>query len=65
MADLIDRSVLKAALEAIEGDPYAKIIPLYFDYDYKIEELAEQFDCEISTISRNKKRLSLAIYDRL
>lgn len=58
-------AAVKAAVESVQDDAYAKIIPLYFDYGYKIEDLAEQFGCEVSTISRNKKRLSLLIYERL
>ena len=52
-----------AALKEVEADHYFKIIPLYFRYGYTIEEIAEVFDVEISTISRNKKRLSLNIYN--
>lgn len=59
-----DKSISKV-LEAVSGDPYFKIIPLYFSYGYTIEEIAEAFDVEISTISRNKKRLCLDIYNRL
>lgn len=57
-----DNAAIAAALKEIEQDPYFKIIPLYFNYGYTIEEIAEVFDVEISTISRNKKRLSLEIY---
>lgn len=51
------------ALKEVEADPYFKIIPLYFRYGYTIAEIAEVFDVEITTISRNKKRLSLKIYN--
>lgn len=54
-----------AALKQLENDTYYKIIPLYFSYGYTIEEIAEVFDVEISTISRNKKRLSLEIYNMI
>ena len=57
-----NNAAVAAALKEIEQDPYFKIIPLYFRYGYTIEEIAEVFDVEISTISRNKKRLSLDIY---
>lgn len=59
-----DKTITKV-LEGISGDQYFKIIPLYFSYGYTIEEIAEEFDVEISTISRNKKRLCLDIYNRL
>lgn len=51
------------ALKKVQADPYFKIIPLYFSYGYTIEDIAEVFDVEVSTISRNKKRLCLAVYN--
>lgn len=53
------------ALRKIEGDTYYKIIPLYFSYGYTIERIAEVFGVEVSTITRNKKRLCLAIYNSI
>lgn len=53
---------VSAALDKIQADKYFKIIPLYFRYEYTIEAIAEVFGVEISTISRNKKRLSLEVY---
>ena len=58
-----NNTAVAAALKEVESDKYFKIIPLYFNYGYTIEEIAEVFDVEISTISRNKKRLSLNIYN--
>lgn len=58
-----NNAAVAAALQELEGDTYFKIIPLYFNYGYTIEEIAEVFDVEISTISRNKKRLSLEFYN--
>lgn len=60
----IDSEISKA-LKGIESDPYYKIIPLFFSYEYTIEKIAEVFDVEISTIVRNKKRLCLKIYETL
>lgn len=59
-----DTAITKA-LHSIESDPYYKIIPLYFRYSYTIEKIAEVFDVEVSTITRNKKRLCLAIYNEI
>lgn len=53
------------ALRTIEDDTYYKIIPLYFRYRYTIEKIAEVFGVEVSTITRNKKRLCLAIYNSI
>lgn len=56
---------VKQALKKIEGDTYSEIIPLYYRERYTIERLAEYFDVEVSTITRNKKRLCLAIYNSI
>lgn len=50
------------ALESIKGDQYYNIIPLYYRNRLTIDWIAEDFNCEISTITRNKKRLCLKIY---
>ena len=50
------------ALERIKGDRYFKIITMYYRDRYTIDWIAEDFNCEISTITRNKKRLCLRIY---
>ena len=50
-------SVIDKALEKLHDDPYFDIIKLkYFDKK-KSEEIAECFDIDISTVSRNKNRL--------
>ena len=49
------------AIKAVSTDAYFKIIPSYFRDGKTIEQLAIAFDCEVSTISRNKKRLCLEI----
>ena len=60
-----DDTAIAAAIKKHEKDFYYKIIPLYFRYSYTIEDIAEVFDVEPSTISRNKKRLCIAIYNEL
>lgn len=50
------------ALKSIRDDPYYLIIVLYYREKKTIEQIAEIFDCEISTITRNKKRLCLELY---
>lgn len=50
------------ALEGIKGDQYFKIITMYYRDRFTIDWIAEEFNCEISTITRNKKRLCLRIY---
>lgn len=53
---------LRQALKQLEQDKYFNILPLFFGYNYTIESIAESFEVEVSTISRNKKRLCLELY---
>lgn len=54
---------IKLEIEKLKDDKYIKVIPLYYAMGYTIEEIAEDYGVEVSTISRNKKRLSLRIYE--
>lgn len=47
------------ALGSIKGDFYFGILPAFYCEQKTIEQIAEEFDCEISTVTRNKKRLCL------
>ena len=51
------------ALCALTKDPYYSIIPLYYCHLYTIERIAELLEVEVSTVTRNKKRLCIAFYD--
>lgn len=62
-ADGEGRRDIADAVKAFEHDKYIKIIPLYYYYHYTLEEIAEEYGVEVSTISRNKKRLALGIYN--
>lgn len=53
------------ALGRLAEDDYFNILPLYFRYGYTIEGVAETFGVEVSTIVRNKKRISLKLADLL
>lgn len=53
---------IRNALEGIRGDHYYNIITMYYRDRVTIDWIAEEFNCEISTITRNKKRLCLRIY---
>jgi len=49
------------ALEMVKDDPYYEIIGhKYFD-GWTMEEIAEKFGCDVSTVSRNKNRLVSAL----
>ncbi len=49
--------LVKSALKKIENDKWYDIIPMYYFDGMKIEAIAEELDCSVSTISDNKKRL--------
>lgn len=53
------------AIGKLEADPYVKILPLHFRYGYTIEGVAGVMGVDTSTIVRNKKRVSLRIYEIL
>ena len=53
---------IQTALKELENDSYFRIIPLYFAELNTIEQIAEKFNVEVSTITRNKKRLCLEIH---
>ena len=59
---LVDDTMFQAINE-ISDDTYFRIIPLYYEKQMTIENLAVDFGVDISTIVRNKKRLCLRIYD--
>lgn len=61
-AHQVDNQVWEA-LGIIGGDQYYTIIPLYFLKNYTIEKIAEILNVEVSTVSRNKKRLCIQFYD--
>ena len=53
------------ALRTLSDDPYIDIIYLHYRDDLTLENIAEYYDKEVSTIKRNKKRLIYKIYDLL
>ena len=53
------------AVKAVSGDRYFRILPMYFEQEQTIEEIAERLDVDVSTIVRNKKRLCLEVYKQL
>ena len=50
------------AIQGLRFDPYFKIIPMYFEEGQKIECIAEALKVDVRTVTRNKKRLCIAIY---
>lgn len=50
------------ALNEVQKDMYFSIIPLYYGKRMTHEQIAEKMSVEVSTITRNKKRLCIEIY---
>lgn len=53
------------ALNRLSDDPYSKAIFLYFRYGYTLEGIADSLGVDVSTVTRNKRRISLALYEIL
>ena len=53
------------AIQGIRFDPYARIIPMYYEQGKTLETIAEELGVDVSTVVRNKKRLCLAIYNEI
>lgn len=60
-----DDKELSAALEQLKGDRYRHILWMFYRDGYTIEEIAEQINVDVSTVTRNKKRLCLELYAKL
>lgn len=54
---------IENALSQLKDDRFYTIIPDYYGEGYTLEELAGRLHCDISTITRNKKRLCFEIYE--
>jgi DNA-directed RNA polymerase specialized sigma subunit len=54
---------LEEAIEQLKDDDYFDIIPLYYCTGNTIEHIASGYDVDVSTITRNKKRLCFEIYE--
>ena len=58
-------SIIDDALAKLKDDPYFEIIPMKYFENKTREEIAEYFDVDVSTISRNKNRLINLLQIRL
>jgi len=56
---------LERVLKELDYDPYFNIITLYYRDGYTLESVAEDMNCDISTVLRNKKRLCRIIYKKM
>lgn len=62
-ADGVVDNQMEHGLNALEEDPWYKILILYYEDRKTTENVAEELGCAITTIVRNKKRLVLRLYD--
>lgn len=53
---------LAEALDRLRNDMYFDIIPMYYHNRYTLENISERLYTDISTVSRNKKRLLIELY---
>lgn len=58
-------SVIDDALNALKDDPYYQIIPMKYFERMNREEIAEELNCDGSTVNRNKNRLINLLQIRL
>lgn len=49
------------ALDSLIDDDYFPVLLYYYEDRLTVEQIAEIYQCEVSTITRNKKRLCLQI----
>lgn len=54
---------IENAISQLKDDRFYTIIPDYYGEGYTLEDLAGRLHCDISTITRNKKRLCFEIYE--
>ena len=57
--------IIDDAIDCLKDDPYYEIIPMrYFD-NASMEDIAVHFECDVSTVRRNKNRLINLLQIRL
>lgn len=57
--------IIDGAIEMLKDDPYYHLIALRYFEGKSREEIAEYFDCDVSTVNRNKNRLINLLQIRL
>lgn len=57
--------IIEDAIDVLKGDPYYDLIRLRYFEGCTREEIAEHFDCDVSTVNRNKNRLINLLQIRL
>lgn len=57
--------IIDDAIAALQTDPYFDIIQMRYMDGHSREEIAEHFDCDVKTVTRNKNRLINLLQIRL
>lgn len=57
--------IIDDALDVLKDDPYYDLIGLRYFKGYSTEDIAEHFDCDVTTVRRNKNRLINLLQIRL
>ena len=57
--------IIDDAIECLKNDPYYDLIHLRYFEGCSREEIAEHFDCDVKTVTRNKNRLINLLQIRL
>lgn len=52
---------IEQALDVLRADPYIKVIPLLYFYQYSREDVAKRYNVSPTTITRQKNRLLVNI----
>lgn len=55
--------LISCALEQLTAHPYFKILEMYYRDNMTLEEIAESYYCDVSTIVRNKKYLCIKVFE--
>ena len=57
--------IIDDAVSSLKDDPYYELIPMRYFEGCTREEIAEHFDCDVKTVTRNKNRLINLLQIRL
>lgn len=55
---------IDTAIQTIINDPYFKTIPMFYKDNLTITAIAVTLGCDRATVTRNKKRLVLDLYNK-
>lgn len=56
---------LEKAIETLNDDRYRHILWMFYRDGYTVEDIAERLNVDVRTVTRNKKRLCLKLFEIL